>query len=129
MNESTSDNLSATPWGGLPRPSPVREHSGKDANNDGLEARPTKVIDWRAIRSRLAAASGREYWRSFEQIADTAEFQDYLKHEFPRQAGEWMDAVGRRHFLKLMAASLGLAGSMGCLRQPEEKIVPYVRQP
>ena len=30
-----------------------------------------------------------------------------------------------------MAASLGLAGVglSGCLRQPEEKIVPYVRQP
>ena len=85
--------------------------------------------DWQRIRSRLAGANGREYWRSFEQLADTAAFQDYLRHEFPRQAGEWMDAVGRRHFLKLMAASLGLAGSMGCLRQPEEKIVPYVRQP
>jgi molybdopterin-containing oxidoreductase family iron-sulfur binding subunit len=85
--------------------------------------------DWRAIRARLAAMSGREYWRSFEQLADTGAFQDYLRHEFPRQAGEWMDEVGRRHFLKLMAASLGLAGSMGCLRQPDEKIVPYVRQP
>jgi MoCo/4Fe-4S cofactor protein with predicted Tat translocation signal len=85
--------------------------------------------DWRSIRARLAGTSGREYWRSFEQLADTAAFQDYLRREFPRQAGEWMDAVGRRHFLKLMAASLGLAGSMGCLRQPEEKIVPYVRQP
>ncbi|HEV3342720.1 MAG TPA: TAT-variant-translocated molybdopterin oxidoreductase [Pirellulales bacterium] len=85
--------------------------------------------DWQAIRFRLAAMNGREYWRSFEQLADTPAFQDYLRHEFPRQAGDWMDAAGRRHFLKLMAASLGLAGSMGCLRQPDEKIVPYVRQP
>jgi MoCo/4Fe-4S cofactor protein with predicted Tat translocation signal len=86
-------------------------------------------IDWQTIRARLASGNGREYWRSFEQLADTPSFQDYLRREFPRQAGEWMDASGRRHFLKLMAASLGLAGSMGCLRQPEEKIVPYVRQP
>ncbi len=86
-------------------------------------------IDWQAIRARLASGGGREYWRSFEQLADTPTFHEYLRREFPRQAGEWMDAVGRRHFLGLMAASLGLAGSMGCLRQPEEKIVPYVRQP
>lgn len=85
--------------------------------------------DWQSIRARLSAAGGREYWRSFEQLADTPGFQEYLRREFPRQAGEWMDATGRRHFLKLMAASLGLAGAMGCLRQPEEKIVPYVRQP
>lgn len=85
--------------------------------------------DWQSIRARLSAAGGREYWRSFEQLADTPSFQEYLRREFPRQAGEWMDAAGRRHFLKLMAASLGLAGAMGCLRQPDEKIVPYVRQP
>ncbi|HWB12020.1 MAG TPA: TAT-variant-translocated molybdopterin oxidoreductase [Pirellulales bacterium] len=100
-----------------------------DAQADGQTACGARHYDWQAIRARLSAASGREYWRSFEQLADTAAFQDYLRHEFPRQAGEWMDAVGRRHFLKLMAASLGLAGSMGCLRQPDEKIVPYVRQP
>ena len=42
-----------------------------------------------------------------------------------------MDSVARRSFLKLMAASLGLAGVGlgGCMRQPDEKIVPYVRQP
>ncbi len=35
----------------------------------------------------------------------------------------------RREFLKLMGASLALAGWSGCTRQPLEKIVPYVRQP
>ena len=32
-------------------------------------------------------------------------------------------------FLKLMGASLALAGMAGCTRQPPEQIVPYVRQP
>src|SRR5690606_33617078 len=36
---------------------------------------------------------------------------------------------GRRSFLKLMGASMGLAGLTACTRQPEEKIVPYVRAP
>ena len=32
-------------------------------------------------------------------------------------------------FLKLMGASLALAGMTGCTRQPAEQILPYVRQP
>ncbi|HEX5446383.1 MAG TPA: TAT-variant-translocated molybdopterin oxidoreductase [Pirellulales bacterium] len=95
----------------------------------GFQPETSTPTDWQAIRARLSASGGREYWRSFEQLADTPGFQEYLRREFPRQAGEWIDASGRRHFLKLMAASLGLAGAMGCLRQPDEKIVPYVRQP
>ena len=87
------------------------------------------AIDWAAIRSRLAASDNREYWTSLEQLAETPEFAELVRREFPRQAGEWHDPAGRRNFLKLMAASLGLAGATGCLRQPDEKIVPYVRQP
>ena len=37
--------------------------------------------------------------------------------------------MGRRGFLKLMGASLALAGATACTRQPDELIVPYVRQP
>ncbi len=42
----------------------------------------------------------------------------------------WDECVDRRSFLALLAGSLALAGVSGCkLNQPEEKIVPYVRQP
>src|SRR5579872_1380687 len=60
-----------------------------------------------------------------------ANSNNHLRREFPPQAGEWNDPATRRHFLKLMGASLGLAGLEigGCMRQPDEKIVPYVRQP
>ena len=44
------------------------------------------------------------------------------------QASEFDDPAGRRQFLKLMGASLALAGLTGCTRQPEEKIVPYVQR-
>ncbi len=37
--------------------------------------------------------------------------------------------MGRRSFLKLMGASLALAGVSACTRQPSEELVPYVRQP
>ena len=91
---------------------------------------PSTAIDLDAIRARLSAAGNEEYWRSLEQLAETPEFLEFLHREFPRQAAEWDESFGRRGFLKLMAASLSLAGATGCLlRQPEEKIIPYVRQP
>ncbi len=43
--------------------------------------------------------------------------------------GEWVDAVSRRGFLKVMGASLALAGLAGCTKQPDEEIYPYIRQP
>jgi molybdopterin-containing oxidoreductase family iron-sulfur binding subunit len=53
-----------------------------------------------------------------------------LHREFPQGASEWAgDDVSRRNFLKLMGASLALAGVYGCTRQPDEKIVPYVAAP
>jgi MoCo/4Fe-4S cofactor protein with predicted Tat translocation signal len=81
------------------------------------------------VRSRLAGSGGRLYWRSLGQLADTEEFREYLHREFPEQASEWNDPKGRRIFLKLMSASLALAGIGACTRQPRELIVPYVRQP
>src|SRR5690348_15697813 len=94
-----------------------------------FESSVPAAVDWEAIRTRLAAGNNRDYWTSLEQLAETGEFAELVRREFPRQAGEWHDPAGRRNFLRLMAASLGLAGASGCLTQPEEKIVPYVRQP
>ena len=62
-------------------------------------------------------------------MAETPEFKEFLHREFPQNASEWLDPVGRRGFLKLMGASLALAGVSACTRQPDEEIVPYVRQP
>ena len=81
------------------------------------------------IRSRLAGSEGRLYWRSLGELADTLEFREYLHREFPQQASEWNDPKGRRQFLKLMSASLALAGVGACTKQPREEIVPYVKQP
>jgi len=82
-----------------------------------------------SIRASLAGASGPEYWRSLEELANTETFQAYLHREFPEQASEFTDAVGRRQFLRLMGASLALAGVTACTKQPAETIVPYVRAP
>jgi len=86
-----------------------------------------------ALWARLEGARGRDYWRSLDELAATPEFQDLLEREFPRQAVGWSEdedpVAGRRNFLKLMGASLALAGMTACTRQPTELIMPYVRQP
>ena len=85
--------------------------------------------DIQVLRAKLQGTRGRTYWRSLEQVAETPEFKEFLHREFPQNASEWLDPVGRRGFLKLMGASMALAGVSACTRQPEEAIVPYVRQP
>src|SRR4026207_522572 len=81
------------------------------------------------IRTRLAGLEGRAYWRSLEELSATPEFRQYVHQEFPAQASEFNDPAGRRQFLKLMGASLALAGVSACTRQPPGTIVPDVRQP
>jgi molybdopterin-containing oxidoreductase family iron-sulfur binding subunit len=98
-----------------------------EAGNWKLDA--DKRMDFSPIRSRLAGSEGRLYWRSLGELADTLEFREYLHREFPEQASEWNDPKGRRQFLKLMSASLALAGVGACTKQPPEQIVPYVKQP
>ncbi len=98
---------------------------------------PSKNLDLNLVRERIDAATahdaaektGPEYWRSLEELAGSEEFKDALHREFPKGASEWVDSVSRRGFLKVMGASLGLAGMTGCVRLPLEPIVPYVRQP
>jgi MoCo/4Fe-4S cofactor protein with predicted Tat translocation signal len=88
-------------------------------------------LDLASIRERLAFSRGRGYWRCLEELADSEEFHKLLKQEFPQQAAAWTDGVGRRDFLRLMGASLALAGLNACGRAApmDKKIVPYVNQP
>src|SRR5215204_1094999 len=86
-------------------------------------------MDFSAIRSRLASTEGRLFWRSLGELSDSPQFREYLHREFPEQASEWNDPKGRRTFLKLMSASLALAGVGACTKQPPEDLVPYVHQP
>ncbi|HWQ14343.1 MAG TPA: TAT-variant-translocated molybdopterin oxidoreductase [Roseiflexaceae bacterium] len=90
-----------------------------------------ETLNLDALRARLNGG-GRTFWRSLEELAETPEFQELLAREFPRGAAELRDPMQRRTFLKLMGASLALGGLTACQfdwKQPQEKIVPYVRQP
>ncbi|HEX6187000.1 MAG TPA: TAT-variant-translocated molybdopterin oxidoreductase [Pyrinomonadaceae bacterium] len=95
-------------------------------------------INFKLLRDRIlgagsadvsSASSPKEYWRSLEELADSPIVEEFVRREFPHAADEWNDPVERRTFLKIMGASLALAGLSGCVIQPPENIVPYVRQP
>src|SRR5712691_9584433 len=89
-----------------------------------------RPLDLAAVRARLQSKTGKQYWRTLEELAEDPKFEELLHREFPRQApSEWDDSVDRRDFLKLMGASLAFAGLSGCGRAPEQHIVPYVKQP
>ena len=87
------------------------------------------AVDLSVIRDRLASSDAPEFWRSLEEAAGTAAFQSYLHREFPDQAAELTDPETRRTFLKVMGASLALAGVSGCAIRTPEKIIPWVKSP
>ena len=69
----------------------------------------------------------RTYWRSREQQAGDPTAKAFAEREFPEGASELPD-VSRRSMMKLLGASLSLAGIAAC-RRPVEKIVPFVNSP
>ena len=93
------------------------------------EGQNKQALTLDAARARLAGQTGKTYWRSVDELADTPAFREMVQREFPAQAAEWIDPVSRRGFLKVMGASLALAGLSGCTKQPDEPIYPYVKEP
>ncbi len=73
-------------------------------------------------------ATGRHYWQSLEELAGTPEFTTIIEREFPSRASEFLSG-DRRRFLKLMGASLALAGLAGCRRYPVQELAPYAHRP
>ncbi|HWL69543.1 MAG TPA: TAT-variant-translocated molybdopterin oxidoreductase [Geminicoccus sp.] len=80
------------------------------------------------IRALLRGRTGRSFWRSLEEIAGTPSFRTWLEAEFPSLAPA-ADRVDRRAILKVMAASLALAGLTGCDGEADEAALPYVEAP
>jgi len=79
--------------------------------------------------SGFGSQDSKTYWRTLDELAGDSEFRDRIANEFPSEIEAITDPVARRTFLKLMGASIALAGVTACTRQPPEKILPYVRQP
>jgi len=69
-------------------------------------------------------------WRSFAELEGSPGFEEILLREFPRGADVYQDSgLSKRDFMKLMGASLALAGVgglAGC-RRPEAYLVPFTK--
>ena len=83
----------------------------------------------RVIQHPAPSQTGKQYWRSLGELSDTPEFRDWLEREFPAGAAELEgDDVSRRSFLKLMGASMALAGfGLSSCRKPEMHLVPFTK--
>lgn len=88
-----------------------------------------KALNIQSLRTKLASGRGPTFWRTLDEAAESEELKDYVEQEFPGLSGQIPQGVERRNVLKVMAASLAMAGAAACTKQPKELIVPYVRQP
>ena len=73
----------------------------------------------------------RTYWRSLAELDDSPESRAFLEREFPEGASELPEGITRRDMIRLLGASMSIAGLAGCdiIRRPVENIVPYVNAP
>src|ERR1051326_2424573 len=73
--------------------------------------------------------TGKHYWRGLGELSDTPEFRQWLEREFPPGAAELNgDEWSRRDFVKLMGASMALAGvGLTSCRRPELHLVPFTK--
>jgi molybdopterin-containing oxidoreductase family iron-sulfur binding subunit len=74
-------------------------------------------------------ATGKNYWRSIGEYSNTPEFRDWLEREFPAGASELEgDEWSRRDFMRLMGASMALAGlGLTSCRRPQMHLVPFTK--
>ena len=87
-----------------------------------------KNLSFTEFRERIGDLRGKEFWRSLEDLSRSDAFDEFFAQEFPQQAVPLEKGVHRRDFIKLMSASVAMAGLTAC-RQPADAIVPYVNQP
>jgi MoCo/4Fe-4S cofactor protein with predicted Tat translocation signal len=73
--------------------------------------------------------TGKKYWRSLGEYSNTTEFREWLEREFPAGASELAENEwSRRDFMKLMGASMALAGiGLTSCRRPQMHLVPFTK--
>ncbi len=75
----------------------------------------------------------KQYWKGLDQLANTPEFQERARKEFPEylptNTGHNSDGEpSRRDFLKMMGFSLA-AVSLAACEAPVRKAIPYIQKP
>jgi MoCo/4Fe-4S cofactor protein with predicted Tat translocation signal len=79
------------------------------------------------VAAHVGQPRARTSWRSVEEFCQSPSFREFVEREFPKGASELSRGATRRDFVKLMGASLALAGAAtipGC-RRPDHKILAY----
>jgi MoCo/4Fe-4S cofactor protein with predicted Tat translocation signal len=71
--------------------------------------------------------TGRRWWQSLEEWVDSDAFGETIKAEFPSLFELWQ--VDRRELLRVMGASLALAGVTACKPARSDDVMPFVDQP
>ena len=90
---------------------------------------PADMQRFDLARTREVTGHGnKRFWSSLEELIDEEGFRSWLAAEFPA-ASSMFDDPRRRQFLKLMGASLLLAGLAGCGQTKSDQALPYVNQP
>jgi MoCo/4Fe-4S cofactor protein with predicted Tat translocation signal len=75
--------------------------------------------------------TNQEYWRSLEEYAEGPQIREQIEKEFPGYNPDTLLSLSRRSFMRLMGASLAMAGVglSGCRRWPQEKLAPFTVNP
>ena len=76
----------------------------------------------------VTKVTGLAFWQGLDQLIDQPAFRARLTERFPALAeiaGDWQ----RRDILKCLGATIALAGLDGCERNPDERALPFVRNP
>ena len=95
-------------------------HAGLVPLTSLLEPSPAhkKIVDIQALREKLATGRGPAFWRTLDEAAESEDLREYIEEEFPALTGEIPQGIDRRNLLKVMAASLAMAGAAACTKQP-----------
>jgi molybdopterin-containing oxidoreductase family iron-sulfur binding subunit len=72
-------------------------------------------------------SGGKTFWRSLDEYQRSDAFGEMLKAEFPSIFELW--TADRRQVLRVMGASLALAGMSGCKPARSDDVVPFVNRP
>src|SRR5690242_21860762 len=79
------------------------------------------------MRDLPPVTNRKKFWRSLEEYQQSDAFGEMLKAEFPSLFELW--TVDRRQVLRVMGASLALAGMSACKPVRSDDVVPFVNRP
>ena len=98
-------------------------------HDDAVGKAPRQAPRHASWSDALARERGTGFWRSLDDLMDTPEFRESIRGEFPATADVPDERWSRRSFMKLLGASVALAGLGACIRESDDSILAYVDQP